>query len=73
MSVKRKDLADIGDRDFSIRQGEYMQCQKCGESIGGTQGDYFMYAMDDVLTCPACQSENLAIVRDIVKTVKVKH
>lgn len=61
--VKRKDLVDIADKDYAKRQGEFMQCQDCGEEIGGTQGDFWSLQMNYVLRCPECNSENLAIVK----------
>lgn len=70
--IKRKDLVDISDADIDTRRNEFMQCQDCGEEIGGTQGDYFMMAMDDVFTCSECESKNIAIVRRVCKTVIVK-
>jgi len=70
--IRRKDLVDIGDADYNKRCGEFMQCQDCGELIGGTQGDYYMMAMDDVFKCPECGSENIALARQVCKTVIVK-
>ena len=70
--IKRKDLVDIGDTDIDTRRNEFMQCQDCGEEIGGTRGDYWQMNMDDVFTCPTCENENIAIVRRVCKTVIVK-
>lgn len=64
--VKRKDLTDVGDDDYEQRQSEYMLCQKCGEIIGGTRGDYFQVSYDHIFTCPNCKSDDIAIVEDIV-------
>ena len=63
--VQRKDLVDICDNNYNQRQGEYMSCQDCGESFGGTRGDYWSCTMDYVFSCPVCGSENIALVRDI--------
>ncbi len=64
--IKRKDLVDISDKDWPQRQGEFLVCQECGnDEIGGTQGDYFMMAMNDIFTCPVCESENMALARNI--------
>ena len=74
--VQRKDLVDIGDNDYSQRQSEYMQCQDCGENLGGgTRGDYFTTSMDYIFKCsnPRCRSENIALVKDITtqKIIKI--
>ena len=71
--VQRKDLVDIGDNDYDQRQGEYMLCQDCGESLGGTRGDYFNCSMDYIFRCINCGSENIAIVKDITtqKIIKI--
>jgi len=67
--VKKEDLVDVGDENYSQRQGEYMVCQNCGAQIGGgTRGDYFMLPMDHIFDCPICLSENIAIVKD--KTIQ---
>ncbi len=55
--IMRKDLADIGDKDYDKRRGEFMQCQDCGEEFGGTRGDFFTIHMDYILYCPECGSE----------------
>ena len=70
--VRRKDLADIGDSDFSLRQREYMQCQECFAVIGGTRGDYWQYALDHVFHCPECKSDNIAIVQDRITQEIIK-
>ncbi len=64
--VRRKDLTDVGDDDYKQRQSEYMLCQDCEEIIGGTRGDYFQVSHDYIFTCPNCESDNIAIVKDIV-------
>ncbi len=73
--VQRKDLVDISDNDYQQRQGEYMQCQDCGESFGGSYGDYFMQSMDCIFKCPNpyCGSENIALVKDVItqKIIKI--
>ena len=73
--VQRKDLVDIGDNDYQQRQGEYIQCQDCGESFGGTRGDFFMQPMDYIFKCPDpdCNGQNVALVKDIItqKIIKV--
>ena len=73
--VQRKDLVDIGDNNYSQRQSEYMQCQDCGESFGGTRGDYFTTSMNHIFKCPnpICRSENIALVKDItiIEIVKI--
>ena len=66
--IKRKDLVDIGDTDYHQRQGEFMECQDCGHEIGGTRGDYWQLDMDQIFTCPDCNSENIAIVRRVCTT-----
>lgn len=70
--IKRKDLVDIGDADYDTRRNEFMQCQDCGKEFGGTQGDFFIIAMDDIFYCPECGSENIAIVRKVCKNVVIK-
>lgn len=70
--IARKDLVDIGDVDYHDRQGEYMLCQHCSMSFGGTRGDYWQMAMDAVFHCADCQSDNIALVRDVTTTVRVK-
>lgn len=70
--IKRKDLVDITDKDYKTRCDEYMVCQDCMQTFGGTQGDYFMMLMDDVFSCPNCSSKNIALVRDECKTIIVK-
>lgn len=70
--IKRKDLVDISDEDYDTRQNEFMQCQDCGEILGGTQGDFFMMPMNEVFVCPECNGENIALVRNVTKTVVVK-
>lgn len=61
--IRRKDLVDIGDKDYDTRRNEFMQCQDCGEEFNGTQGDFFTIHMDYLLYCPECGSENIAIVK----------
>ena len=70
--VQRKDLVDISDSDYQQRQGEYMQCQDCGESFGGTCGDFFLLPMDYVFHCPECDSKNIALVRDVTTQEIIK-
>ena len=70
--VQRKDLVDIGDNDYQQRQDEYIQCQDCGESFGGTRGDYFSVPMDYTFKCINCGSKNVALVKDIITTEIVK-
>ncbi len=70
--IKRKDLVDVGDKDYDTRRNEFMQCLDCGEEFGGTQGDFFMTNMDATMDCPKCESENIAIVRKVCKNVIVK-
>ena len=70
--IKRKDLVDVGDADYKERQGEFMQCQDCGEVMGGTRGDFFMMDMEYILVCPECESENVALVRKVCENVIVK-
>lgn len=69
--IMRKDLVDVGDKDYDQRRGEFMQCQDCGEEMGGTQGDFFMVEMDYMFSCNGCGSENIAIVRFVHKIVIV--
>ena len=68
--VKRKDLVDISDKDYKQRQGEFIQCQECGDFFGGIQGDYFAMEPNDIFTCPGCKSENLALVKE-VRTIEI--
>lgn len=70
--IKRRDLVGISDADYATRQGEFMQCQDCGELIGGTRGDYWIMAIDDSFKCPECGSEKIAIARQVCKIVIVK-
>lgn len=70
--IRRKDLVDIGDADYKERQGEFMECQDCGETAGGTRGDYFQMSMDYAITCWSCGSGNIALVRKVCKNVIVK-
>lgn len=60
--IRRKDLVDIADADYTERKGEFIICQDCEFESGGTRGDLFMLPLDKVLTCPECKSENLALV-----------
>jgi Zn finger protein HypA/HybF involved in hydrogenase expression len=66
--VRRRDLVDISDKDYRQRQNEYVECQDCGYSFGGTRGDYFMIPMDSSFTCDNCGGKNLALVKDKVIT-----
>jgi predicted RNA-binding Zn-ribbon protein involved in translation (DUF1610 family) len=70
--IKRKDLTDIGDKNYNIKQGEYMECQECGEVIGGTRGDYWQCPMDHVFVCPDCGSDDIALCRLQRKSVILK-
>ncbi len=70
--IKRKDLVDVGDKDFDTRRNEFMQCLDCGEEFGGSRGDFFMTNMDATIDCPECESENIAIVRKVYKNVIIK-
>lgn len=72
--IRRKDLVNIGDKDYDTRRNEFMQCQDCGFEFGGTQGDYYESPMDYIFTCPGynCGSENIALVRLVHKNVIVK-
>jgi len=69
--VKRKDLVDIIDDDYQQRQNEFMQCRNCGFGFGGTRGDYFAMAMDDVFTCGECGSKDIALVKEMRTIVEV--
>ena len=60
--IKRKDLVDIGDKNYHQRQNEVMQCQDCGEIMGGTRGDYWREDMEYIFHCIECESENIALV-----------
>ena len=70
--IRRKDLVDIGDADYDTRREEFMQCQDCGEEIGGTRGDFFSLPMNWVFHCRECGSGNIAIVRRVSKIVVIK-
>lgn len=70
--IRRKDLVDIGDADYDQRRDEFMQCQDCGEELGGTRGDFFLMPEDETFVCPECNSENIAIVRRVYEIVVVK-
>lgn len=70
--IMRKDLVDVGDADYNTRRNEFMQCQDCGEEIGGTRGDFFSLPMEWVFSCFECGSENIAIVRRVSEIVIVK-
>ena len=70
--VTRGDLTDIGDADYSARQGEYILCQHCGDSFGGTQGDYWQVALDEPFQCSECGSTDLALVKDKTEIVTIK-
>lgn len=70
--IMRKDLTDIGDKDYKLRASEFMQCQDCGEIIGGTRGDYFMVEMDKVFSCGVCESTNIALACNITTTKIIK-
>ncbi len=71
--IKRKDLADISDKDYGQRRGEYLVCKECGnDEIGGTRGDYFTMIMDAVFSCPACGSKNMALARNITTQEIIK-
>lgn len=70
--IKRQDLVDIGDTDYGQRRNEFMQCQDCGEEIGGTRGDYWQLDMEYVFSCPDCNSENIALVRKVCQNVIIR-
>ena len=70
--IRRKDLVDISDKNYKQREGEFMQCQDCGEEFGRTQDDFFTIHMDYLLYCPECDSENLALVKNVTQTVILK-
>jgi len=70
--IKRKDLADISDKNYDSRRSEFMQCLDCGEEFGGTQGDYWSIQMDYVLYCPECNGENIALVKKVCQNVIIK-
>jgi len=69
--VKRKDIVDIADDNYQQRRNEFMQCQNCGFDFGGTRGDYFGMAMDEVFTCGECGSKDIALVKAVTTIVKV--
>ncbi len=69
--TQRKDLVDIADENYHSRQGEYMACQVCGKTIGGTRGDYWEYPMDYVFTCE-CGSKDIALVKNVTQQVIIK-
>ena len=58
----RKDLVDVGDSDYDNRQREFMECQECGNEIGGTRGDYWQLPMNHVFACPECGSKDVILV-----------
>lgn len=70
--VKRENLVNITDDDYKERQGEYMKCYDCGNTMGGTQGDFFSIPMRYVIHCGDCGSENLALVKDVKSTIVLK-
>jgi len=70
--IKRKDLVDIGDADYDTRRNEFMQCLDCGEEMSGTRGDFFSLPMDWVFSCPAYNSERIAIVKKVCKIVVIR-
>lgn len=70
--IKRKDLADVGDKDYDTRRNEFMQCQDCGYEFGGTKGDYFTIPMDYIFHCYECSSDNIALVKNVTQTVILK-
>ena len=73
--LQRKDLVDISDKDYANRKNEFMQCQNCGHTWGGTRGDYFSMKMDSVFVCGECDSGDIELVKElitIVKTIKAK-
>jgi len=63
--VRRKDLVDIGDKDYQKRSDEFILCDNCGAEFGSTRGDYFMQGMDFVFSCPECKSKNLRLVKKV--------
>lgn len=70
--IRRKDLADIADNDYNQRRGEELECQDCGLHIRRAWSDYNHLAMDDVIYCPRCKRDNIAIVRMVKRWVIVK-
>ena len=64
--VKRKDLVDIGDKNYNNRRGEFMYCPECDLIYGGTQGDFFMVAMEYEFRCQECKGE-LFLAREKTK------
>ena len=70
--VQRKDLASVEDRDWPQRQKEYMKCQDCGASMGGTRGDYYSVPMEHIFKCASCGSQNVKIVVDVTTQKIIK-
>ena len=69
--VKRKDLVDIGDKNYRERAGEFMFCPVCGNEIGGTRGDYWEVPMDYIFKCE-CGNDDLQLVKRVCSLVPVK-
>lgn len=70
--ITKADLTDIGDSDYGIRQGELVHCRDCSNDFGGTRGDYWLIAADEVFECPICGNTKLALVRYESKRITVK-
>ena len=70
--IRRKDLVDISDKDYDTRRNEFMKSQECGAELVGTQGDFFMMPMSETFSCPACGSENIALVKRVYENVIIK-
>jgi hypothetical protein len=68
--VRRKDLVDIGDKNYEQRSGEFLLCNDCGQESGGTRGDFFMLPLEAEIKCNC--GGDLSIVKAIrqIKVIK---
>jgi len=67
--VMKKDLTDIGDCDYSLRQDEFRYCLECEQEDGGTRGDFWEYPENYVFKCSSCGSENMILARRVSSVV----
>jgi len=70
--VMKKDLVDVGDKDYDQRQGEFVFCPKCSNEFGGTRGDYFLASPEHIFVCDVCTNKDLQLVRRVCTLEVIK-
>jgi len=69
--VMKKDLTDVGDKDYESRKDEFIFCPRCGGETSGTRGDYWSLPDEYVFKC-GCGCADLALVRRKVELQVIK-